>query len=177
MADIGTAAVSASAVLIAGYATSFVAERYRRFLDSRSIASALLGELTAHSEAFPDLETTLARIIQERSRGTFRVTEVPTSPVFEKVVEKIGHLGHPLAGDVAYAYERIRAFRSTLMTVVREGKDMDDAEYFTYLRACRDLLADNRERFSRILRDLELASSRKFGWLPFPAHESKRTDP
>lgn len=163
MTDFSTAIVSASAVLVVGYGTNFLAEQYRRFLDTRSLASALRGELASHGAAFPDLKVSIDRIIASGRRGVFREVEAPQSPIFEKLVEKIGLLG-PLAGEVAYIYERIRAFRSTLAMLIREGGKMDDAEYAAYLQALHLLIADNEARFKELLQSLDGLATARFEW-------------
>lgn len=58
---ISAAVIAASGTLLVAYASNFLAEQYRRHLDSTSWAAALAGELESHAAAFSPAEGELAR--------------------------------------------------------------------------------------------------------------------
>lgn len=61
---IAAAVIAAGAAVTVAYASNFVAEQYRRHLDSTGWASALAGELKSHAEAFPMLKGLFADLLK-----------------------------------------------------------------------------------------------------------------
>ncbi|KVD61401.1 hypothetical protein WK72_14645 [Burkholderia ubonensis] len=169
MGDFASAVVGASAVLVVGYASNILKEDYVRFLDGRALASALAGELAGHRTALPRLEKNLSEMILAKSIGSevvFRSFATPTSPVFEASVGKLGLLGSPLAGEVAYLYEQIRAFRGAYALVIEHAKDMRDVELLTRLNFLKDLIVDGQPRADRTIDHLTAyADARFLPWL------------
>jgi hypothetical protein len=130
MADVNAALLAFAGVLVGGYFNNFLAEDFRRFRDSQALAGALAGELESHAEAIPYIKAGLLKLQESIKSGagiSMPEWPVPSSPVFEANVEKIGLLYPALAKGVAYTYENIRAFRSALHQVSKhhEGRDAD----------------------------------------------------
>lgn len=104
-------------VIIAGYLSNFVAEDYKRFRDGSSLAAALSGELRSYQEGAemlgPMLSNLIAAIMKLPADQRLPVPkfDIPPDPVFDSSVKQLGLLGPELAGDVAYVYQQLRAFR------------------------------------------------------------------
>ena len=117
MADLNAALLAFAGVLVGGYFNNFLAEDFRRFRDGQALAGALAGELESHGEAVPYIKAGLLKLQESIKAGagmSMPEWPVPSSPVFEANVEKVGLLHPDLAKGVAYTYENIRAFRSAL---------------------------------------------------------------
>lgn len=165
MSDIFSAIVGASAVVVVGYATNFLKEDYVRFLDSRALASALAGELESHSSALPILEKgmeTMISMARAEQQIPFRPFSSPTSPVFEQSVSKLGLLGSPLAGEVAYLYENIRAFRLNFAVVMEHGNEMSSAELVGRLKHLLHTITNNRPRAEQTIVNLNAFANAQF---------------
>ena len=61
---ISAAIIAAGGAVVVAYASNFVAEQYRRHLDSTGWASAIAGELKSHAEAFPLLKQLFIDLLQ-----------------------------------------------------------------------------------------------------------------
>jgi hypothetical protein len=109
---------------------NFIAEDYRRHRDGSALASALAGELGSYKIAIAGLKDNLKILIDHAAAGRANLLPemaMPTDPVFDKTVEKLGLLGTELPESVALAYGRIRGFR-TMYALIASGKVGKDAE-------------------------------------------------
>jgi len=134
-------------VLVVGYVNNILKEDYVRFLDGKALASALAGELRGHRTGLPLLARNLTTFIVATEIGDvppLRPFGTPTSPVFEASVGKLGLLGNALAGDVAYLYELIRAFRLNYAMVTEQVAQMKRDELLARLTVLRDMVVDNQ---------------------------------
>ncbi|NBI50107.1 hypothetical protein [Burkholderia sp. ISTR5] len=169
MGDLASAVIGASAVLVVGYVSNIFKEDYVRFLDGKALASALAGELRGHSTAFPSIEQNLTRLIEATEQQmplTLRPYVSPTSPVFDASVSKLGLLGSPLAGDVAYVYEQIRAFRLAYALVIEQGMQMPHAELLVRLRLLKDMVVSGRPLAATTVAGLNASAAQAFRpWL------------
>lgn len=50
---------------------------------------------------------------------------MPTDPIFDSYPAKVGVLGPELAGELAYAYEQLRAFRIEMQVLAKHHEKMD----------------------------------------------------
>ncbi|KVO83337.1 hypothetical protein WL21_09905 [Burkholderia ubonensis] len=169
MGDFASAVVGASAVLVVGYVSNILKEDYVRLLDGRALASALAGELTGHRSGLTRVEKNLAGLIQAKQMGhdfPLRVFATPTSPVFESSVGKLGLLGSPLAGDVAFLYEHIRAFRINYAMLTEQVGQMSAEEQLTRLELLKELVVDSQPLADRTIAGLNAHASQRFlPWL------------
>ncbi|HDR9099035.1 TPA: hypothetical protein QDB15_005097 [Burkholderia vietnamiensis] len=169
MGDLSSAVIGASAVLVVGYVNNILKEDYVRFLDGKALASALAGELNGHRSAFPRIETNLGTLILAKQIGgdvTLRSFASPTSPVFDASVGKLGLLGSPLAGDVAYVYEQIRAFRIGYTLVTEQGAQMPNEELLIRLELLQEMVVNGRPLAEAAVNKLnEYAEQRFLPWL------------
>lgn len=109
-----TALVALVGTLSVGFASTFLAEHYRRFRDRGSLAGAIAGELASYSEAWPILNDQLSKMIVAFENGAvikLPKLDKPTDRVFDSCVAQIGLLGPDLAEATAYVYNNINAFR------------------------------------------------------------------
>lgn len=169
MAELGSAVATACVTVAVAYATNFLAEEYRRHLDAKALAGALWGELKGHMSAVPTIRVGLDLLRQMARKGEkpkLRETADIASPIFESNTAKIGLLGAELAGEVAYAYERIRAFRVTMSILARDGRDMDPREIESYAMVALQILDDTDGRGKHVVDALHAFTSQKFKWAP-----------
>jgi|SRR5450830_168759 len=141
MADIDTALVAFLGVLAGSYLNNFVAEDFRRFRDSQALAGALAGELESHASAIPLVRQRLADMDSHVKRGdklNLQEWPQPSSPVFDANVGKIGLMPPTLAGEVAYVYEQIRAFRFAFHQLSKYSKDTDQNWVLAMINNCND---------------------------------------
>lgn len=90
---IGAAIIAAAGAVIVAYASNFVAEQYRRHLDSTGWASAIAGELKSHAEAFPLLKqhfTDLLKCVENKKPLPLHPIPMPIDPVFDSAPGKVG---------------------------------------------------------------------------------------
>jgi len=93
----------------------FLKEDYMRFREGKALANALAGELKSIREPILVFQDNL----KKHPKNINLVPEawpsvewpIPSSPLFDANVSKIGLLDIKDAGEVAYVYENIRAFR------------------------------------------------------------------
>ncbi|WP_118185709.1 hypothetical protein [Paraburkholderia phosphatilytica] len=140
MADINAALIGLLGVMAGGYLNNFFAEDYRRFRDSQSLAGALAGELESHGDAALQIKKSLELLIDAalpRDRIKLPVEwQEPNSPVFEANAGQIGMLGPDSAKDVAYVYELIRTFRSSIALISKSHADMGPEWMISMANAC-----------------------------------------
>jgi hypothetical protein len=116
MDSVAPALIGFSSAVLVGFFGHFVAEDYRRFRDSQSIAAALAGEMSSIISSLQDLHLGLSgmKVVLDREQP-IHLPEIPdqSSSIFEANAEKIGLLGADFAGKVAFTYDQIRAFRTS----------------------------------------------------------------
>lgn len=106
---IEAAVIAAGAAVTVAYATNFMAEQYRRHLDSTSWAAALAGELESHASAFKLLKAGLQGIedvVRDGKSPPLYSMEMPTDPIFDSAPAKVGSLGPHLAGELWRTHTR-----------------------------------------------------------------------
>ncbi|WP_148058623.1 hypothetical protein [Pseudomonas frederiksbergensis] len=114
MDQIITAIIAIASVLLAGYLNNFLAEDYRRFRDGSTLAAALAGELGSILVSLPRLKESIENLIKLCDEGRMvKLPEwpMPSSPVYERGVDKIGLLEVELSRETSFIYDQIRAFR------------------------------------------------------------------
>lgn len=155
---IGAAVIAASGALAVAYASNFVAEQYRRHLDSTSWASAIAGELKSHASAFPELKGLFADLlgrVEKKEPLPLYPIPMPTDPVFDGAPAKVGLLGKEFAGEVAFAYENLRAFRGAFFVVVEHHAEMDSDQLTRRLKRLLKLIEDNEQRLWSLIHGLD----------------------
>ncbi|WP_175910700.1 hypothetical protein [Burkholderia sp. BCC1640] len=170
---ISAAVIAASGTLLVAYASNFLAEQYRRHLDSTSWAAALAGELESHAKAFPLLKDGfrgMLQLIDENKALPLYNIPTPTDPIFDSAPAKVGSLGPELAGEVAYAYEQLRAFRIALAVLTEHHTAMDDDQRKRRLTYLLSVIESNEQRLSALIQGLyayanvPFASTPAMGW-------------
>ncbi len=139
MAELNSAIVAIAGVLMGGYFNNFLAEDYKRFRESRSLAGALAGELESHGAAVPLIKKGLENMIMGLAEGrelTLPEWPIPSSPIFEENASKIGLLEPELAKGVAYVYENIRAFRQSFHLLSKNHPSMPKQWSQSIIIAC-----------------------------------------
>lgn len=184
MADSSGASGLVIAVLTAGvtlsvaYASNFIAEQYRRHLDSASWAAALAGELESHSSAFESLKANFRAMLVLVANGEplpLYSMPVPTDPIFDSAPEKVGSLGPELAAEVAYAYEQLRAFRGALWIVIDNHESMKQEQMSLRLTNLLNMIVRNEQRMSSLINALYAYSGVPFTSAPCMAWWRKVT--
>lgn len=162
---IGTAVIAASGALAVAYASNFLAEQYRRHMDSTSYAAALAGELESHSKAFPLLKDGfrgMLQLIAEKKPLPLYGIPTPTDPIFDSAPAKVGSLGPELAGELAYAYEQLRAFRIGLAVLTEHHTTMDDDQRARRVAYALSMIETNELRMSSLIQALYAFSAVRF---------------
>lgn len=162
---IGAAIIAAGGAVVVAYASNFVAEQYRRHLDSTGWASAIAGELKSHAEAFPLLKqnfTDLLQCVENKNPLPLYPIPMPMDPVFDSAPCKVGLLGAQFAGEVAFAYENLRAFRSAFFVVIEHHKEMDPEQLTRRLQRLLKLIEDNETRLWSLIHGLDAYSDLGF---------------
>ena len=162
---ISAAIIAAGGAVVVAYASNFVAEQYRRHLDSTGWASAIAGELKSHAEAFPLLKqlfTDLLQCVEENKPLPLYPIPMPIDPVFDSAPAKVGLLGAQFAGEVAFAYENLRAFRGAFFVVVEHHKEMDAEQLTRRLQRLLKLIEDNETRLWSLIHGLDAYSDLGF---------------
>lgn len=72
-----------------------------------------------------------------------------SSPIFEANTGKIGLLFAVLAKEVAFVYERIRAFRVLFHHLSKYHRDMKDESRLALVHSCIQLVDNGNERLRR----------------------------
>jgi hypothetical protein len=126
-----TAALGAAGAVGAAYVSSFLKERYTRYLDARALAAGLLGEMLSFEEAVPAirqlLETMLARVnSNQKSTLHFYPMDKPKSVFYEANAARLGLLGSSLVSDIVFVYGHIDGFRIVFVQVMEHGAGMSD---------------------------------------------------
>ncbi|WP_423383529.1 hypothetical protein [Burkholderia sp. LMG 32019] len=162
---IGAAIIAAGGAVLVAYASNFVAEQYRRHLDSTGWASAIAGELKSHAEAFPllrQLFTDLLQCVEKEKPLPLYPIPMPFDPVFDSTPGKVGLLGAQFAGEVAFAYENLRAFRGAFVVVIEHHKEMDSEQLTRRLQRLLKLIEDNETRLWSLIHGLDAYSELGF---------------
>jgi hypothetical protein len=162
---IGAAIIAAGGAVVVAYASNFVAEQYRRHLDSTGWASAIAGELKSHAEAFPLLKqlfTDLLQRVENKEPLPLYQIPMPIDPVFDSAPGKAGLLGAQFAGEVAFAYENLRAFRGAFFVVIEHHKEMDPEQLTRRLQRLLKLIEDNETRLWSLIHGLDAYSDLGF---------------
>ncbi|WP_146749731.1 hypothetical protein [Paraburkholderia bryophila] len=88
----------------------------------------------------------------------------PTSPLFDANVTKLGLLGEPLAGEVAFAYEILRAFRGLQGSLLREQRDLTVDQFDARIQTALDLIVRNEQQGLELIAALTIFAARRF-WI------------
>jgi hypothetical protein len=162
---IGAAIIATGGAVVVAYASNFVAEQYRRHLDSTGWASAIAGELKSHAEAFPLLKqrfTDLLLRVENKEPLPLYPIPMPIDPVFDSAPGKVGVLGAQFAGEVAFAYENLRAFRGAFFVVIEHHKEMDSEQLTRRLQRLLKLIEDIETRLWSLIHGLNAYSDLGF---------------
>lgn len=165
LVTIGAAIIAASGALAVAYASNFLAEQYRRHLDSTSWASALAGELESHASAFYLLKAGLRGMemtARQRKPLPLHGMPMPTDPIFDSAPAKVGVLGPELAGECAYAYEQLRAFRVGMQVIAENHEKMDPDQVGNRLLYLLQVIETNEQRLSALIQALYAYSRVRF---------------
>lgn len=159
MGSMVPALIAFTAVVLVGYGSHFLAEDYRRFRDGKAIAAALAGELRSILLSLPELRPNLLRmkVLLDR-KMRIALPEMPdqSSPIFEKCADRVGLLGVELAGEIAFVYDQIRAFRTSFQLLSKQHENMDPVwssllvERSLVLIVSNESIADDLERKLRV---------------------------
>jgi hypothetical protein len=146
MESISPAFIAFTAAVLVGFGSHFLVEDYRRFRDGQAIAAALSGELRSIMLSLPELHSSLTGI--KGLLDDFRQLPLPempdqSSPIFEKSTEKVGLLGVELAGEVAFLYDQIRAFRTSFQLLSKHHAKMDAPWSSLLVARCMQLIDTN----------------------------------
>jgi hypothetical protein len=130
MADPITAAVIAGIVaLLVAIISNFGAESFKRHRDASALAGGLAGELAAYLPAFPLIRSRwgLLRMhaMETKQRLVLPQFPIPSNPVYDSCVARLGSLGPKLAEDVAFVYSNILAFRQMMAFVAAEETSVE----------------------------------------------------
>lgn len=141
------ALIAFTAAVLVGYGSHFLAEDYRRFREGKAIAAALAGELSSIILSFPELLPNLVsmKILLDRNMK-IALPEMPDqiSPIFEKCADKVGLLGVDSAGDIAFVYDQIRAFRTSFQLLSKQHENMGSAWSGLLVGRCLSLIETNK---------------------------------
>ena len=165
LVTIGAAVIAASGALAVAYASNFLAEQYRRHLDSTSWASALAGELESHATAFHLLKAGLhGMVLTARQNKPLPLYSMPmpTDPIFDSAPAKVGVLGPELAGECAYAYEQLRAFRIGMQVIAEHQEKMDHDQIANRLMYLLQVIETNEQRLAALIQALYAYSGVRF---------------
>lgn len=164
-ATITGAVIALCGLLIAGYLTNFVAEDFRRSREGSTIAAGLAGELSSYELAFPMLKENIGLQIDMLTRGRtppFRAFEVPTDPLFDVVVGRLGLLGAKMVEDVVFTYQQIRAFRFSYSIISKEYQNMAPEELIRRLNVCVECLDRAADRWNVVVPALKKRAAERY---------------
>lgn len=173
MNDITGPLIAVGGVVFGAVITNFLGEDYRRHRDGTALAAAFAGELFGHFGGSAMLNPALQHLRDKVSAGTIEDLTPRTSIekvsdlIFEANAGKIGLLGTEHARAVAYAYQRISSFRTSLNTLVDHWNTMDKAERLARLDALITLLDDVATKGAETIAGLETyaSSGNLRGWI------------
>jgi len=165
MHDINTALIALLGVLCGAYINNFAAEDFRRFRDGQALAGALAGELASIQASLPDLLTALKRMSERaRDRECLDLQEMPqsASPIFEANAQKIGLLVPEVAREVAFVYERVRAFRSLFHYLSKYHGDMQFERRKSIIQGIVQMVDGGEERIDALVKSLDEHAKKKW---------------
>jgi len=166
MWTIAGAIIAVGGVLIGAYVTNFVAEDYRKFRQKIIIAAGLAGELESHALALPLIRNALLALLEASRTGQKIIFpskfDVPTDPIYEKVVGDFGLLGRHLTRDIVFTYQNIRAFRVTFSTVTEAGAEMPPEMLQGALESCLMSLSRAEEKATPLLAELSTITQENY---------------
>jgi hypothetical protein len=87
---------------------------------------------------------------------------MPTDPIFDSGPGRAGLLGAQLAGEVAFAYESLRAFRGAFFLLIEHHKAMDPDQLKFRLQRLLALIEENETRLWSLIHALEAYSELGF---------------
>jgi hypothetical protein len=153
MVGTASALIAFISAILVGFITHFVAEDYRRFRDGQAVAASLAGELRSITSSLPELRQGLLGMkgLLENLQP-LSLPELPdqSSPMFEANVPKIGLLGAEIAGELAFIYDQIRAFRTSFQLLSKHHSVMSGEWSGALVGRCV-LLIDSNEQNARNL--------------------------
>ncbi|WP_025108604.1 hypothetical protein [Pseudomonas sp. H1h] len=159
MDNIAPALIAFTSAVLVGFFGHFTVEDYRRFRDSKAIAAALAGELGSIISSLLILRSGLNGMKASLDEGQpMQLAEMPdqSSPIFEANAEKIGLLGVALAGDVAFIYDRIRAFRTSFQMLSKHHTTRPLLWSSLLVGSCTQLIVDNESKAENLVKDLKI---------------------
>lgn len=157
MENVVPALIAFTSAVLVGFGGHFVAEDYRRFRDGKAIAAALAGELRSITLSLPVLLRGLKEIrLLLSSPSSISLPEIPDqkSPVFEATADKIGLLGVDLAGEVAFLYDQIRAFRTSFQLLSKTQPLMGFSRSSHLVESCIALIKSNEPKAQALVASL-----------------------
>lgn len=157
MDNVVPALIAFTSAVLVGFGGHFVAEDYRRFRDGKAIAAALAGELRSITLSLPLLLPGLKEIQRVLlTRTSISLAEIPDqkSPVFEATADKIGLLGVDLAGEVAFLYDQIRAFRTSFQLLSKTQPSMELSRGSHLVEHCIALIKANEPKAQALVSSL-----------------------
>lgn len=130
MPDPVLAALIAGIVALAvALISNFGSESFKRHRDASALAGGLAGELASHTAAFTLIESRWGLLrrhaIETRERLVLPQFPIPTNPVYDSCVGRLGALGPKLAEDVAFVYSNIQTFRQMMAFVAASETSVD----------------------------------------------------
>jgi hypothetical protein len=158
MADVNTALIAFIGVLAGGYFNNFLGEDYKRFRDGQALAGALAGELESHAAPIPMIKNGLEGMSQKLSdEESLPLPEwpIPTSPMFDENVQKIGLLGAHTAGEVAFVYENLRAFRVNFHQLSKYHHEMPKEWSYATINGCLAAISRAEHRAMLLIQTLK----------------------
>lgn len=169
MGSMAPALIAFAAVVLVGYGSHFLAEDYRRSREGKAIAAALAGELRSIMLSLPELRPNLAqmKVLLDRNMK-IALPEMPdqSSPIFEKCADKVGMLGVELAGDIAFVYDQIRAFRTSFQLLSKQHANMGAAWSGLLVERCLALIKSNEPLSEALIIKLRAFSDSSYISLP-----------
>ncbi|MCD0498524.1 hypothetical protein LP085_16830 [Achromobacter sp. MY14] len=173
MSDINGALIAVGGVIFGAIATNFLAEDYRRHRDGTALAAAIAGELAGHFGGAEMLNPALWTLRQKVEAGELpkmpprNTSETVRDLIYEANAGRIGLLGTEHARAVAYAYQKIAAFRQGLNVLVDHWNGMDNEERLGRLNSLLVILDDAAEKGAATITGLEVyaSSGNLRGWL------------
>lgn len=165
MNEINTALIALSGVLVGAYVNNFAAEDFRRFRDSQALAGALAGELASIQVTLPDLLSALNNMkakVRANERLDLHEFPQPSSPIFEANTQRVGLLDPGLAREVAFVYERVRAFRVLFHHLSKYHVDMQSEGRESLIRGCIQLVDGGEEKIDSLVKRLDIHTEKQW---------------
>jgi len=165
MESISPALIAFTAAVLVGFGSHFIVEDYRRFRDGQAIAAALAGELRSIMLSLPELLisiTGMKGMLDNLQHISLPEMPDQSSPIFEKSTEKVGLLGVDLAGEVAFLYDQIRAFRTSFQLLSKHHAKMAPPWSSLLIGRCIQLIDTNEPKAKILIEKLQVHSGSSY---------------